>query len=107
MIRMFNAQGANGQSAPYRVINEGSSEGHPRPRVDFSLYADGTFGGGTVKLQASPDGGTTWFDVPSASLTVKGVVGGTVYGQRLRLDLSGATAPTLSAWLGTSARIEP
>jgi hypothetical protein len=34
----------------------------------FSVYS-ATFGGGTVKLQWSPDGGTTWLDVDKSGDT--------------------------------------
>lgn len=39
-----------------------------------TLVAWGTFGGGTLKLQISPDTGATWIDVPDASFTSNNVV---------------------------------
>lgn len=66
----------------------------------FSVYAKGTWGGGTLKLQASPsDSSTTdWQDVPSISFTADGVktVSG-YYARRLRWVLTGSTAPSLTA----------
>lgn len=60
-----------------------------------------TFGSGTLKLQTSPDGGTTWLDVPSATWTAATAntiktVFQPVYGTKLRVTLTGATSPTLN-----------
>ncbi len=38
----------------------------------YSYAANATWGGGTVKLQALSIDGTTWIDVPNASLTANG-----------------------------------
>ena len=46
----------------------GSGVSWPGGRGVFSVYA-GTFSGATVKLQWSPDDGTTWLDVDSAGST--------------------------------------
>lgn len=56
-------------------------------------------GAGTLVLQMSPDGGTTWVSVPSWSFTAETantlVKQGSVYGHDVRLDLSGSTTPNL------------
>lgn len=73
-------------------------------RGRFNVSLSGTFGGGTVRLQRSFDGGSTWLTVSkdkdgnaAAYTAAADLVGeepedGVVY----RLDLSGATAPSLS-----------
>lgn len=67
------------------------------------------FGSGTVTLQASPDGGTTYIDIPDQSgvaitFTVNGMINFELYANanpiaaervKIRLALSGSTAPTV------------
>ena len=76
-----------------------SSFGYNGGKRTFVAYGD--FGGGTLKLQYSPDEGTTWIDEGSNSeLTANGdfsmdadnVSAGILY----RLDLSGSTSPSLT-----------
>src|SRR5689334_21372188 len=64
-------------------------------RLPLTVYAFGTFGGGTVKLQASPDG-TNWIDVPSVSFTAAGMINVDLGAYQVRAVLSGATAPSVS-----------
>lgn len=64
-----------------------------------TFAAWGTFGGGTCTLQLSPDDGTTWIDVPGASLAANGAVNFSLGPCRLRASLAGATTPNLSAKL--------
>jgi len=75
--------------------------------TDVAVAASGTFGSGTLTLQTSPDGGTTWFAIGTA-ITAAGfitvgsplVIPGSVTSgtQRLyRLVLTGATSPTITA----------
>lgn len=82
---------ANGQSAAYEM---------PGDVCDVDVYLDDaeTWGSGTLKLQSSPDGGTTWIDVASASWTSgDGYLGSyRAYGRDIRLSLSGATGPSLT-----------
>ncbi|UVO33789.1 hypothetical protein KUL72_19905 [Bradyrhizobium arachidis] len=67
-----------------------------------TVAAWGTFGGGTVTLQMSPDNGNTWINVDRSSDTY---VTFTANGQGdfqlglclLRFNLTGATAP--SVWV--------
>jgi hypothetical protein len=65
-----------------------------------SAAAWGTFGGGTAKLQQSPDGGTTWIDVDRSgdtyvSFTANGEGGFELGLCLLRFSLTGATAPNV------------
>jgi len=67
------------------------------------------FGSGTVTLQSSPDGGTTFIDVPDSSgaaitFTANGMTNFELYGDgdpvsatrtQIRLALAGSTAPTI------------
>lgn len=69
--------------------------------VDVFVQDTPTWGGGTLALQTSPDGGTTWMNVTGATWTSGGgrltasapinAVGGTA----LRLNLTGATSPNI------------
>jgi len=67
------------------------------------------FGSGTVTVQVSPDGGTTFIDIPDQSgtaitFTANGVTNFELYGNgdpistgsvQIRLALAGSTAPTV------------
>jgi hypothetical protein len=70
--------------------------GGPVNTVNVFLKEGASDGGGTLIMQVSFDGGTTWTTVPSASWTSgDGILGQyTVYGQHIRFTLSGATSPT-------------
>ena len=41
----------------------------------YTLFATATFGGGTVKVQALSNDGSTWIDVANGSLTAAGSAG--------------------------------
>lgn len=82
---------ANGASAPV------SWYGGPG-----SVAAWGTFGGGTVALQMSPDNGTTWINVDRSgdsfvTFTAPGNGGFQLGLCLLRFNLAGATSP--NAWV--------
>lgn len=61
-----------------------------------TLWGLGTWGSGTMKLEMSADGGTTWYDT-GASLTANGYSTITNTGENtlFRVTLSGATSPVL------------
>jgi hypothetical protein len=73
-----------------------------------TVFVYGTFGSGTLKLQASPDGGTTKIDLPNLSGTAISVTANGIYniqlgnGNALGADiilyavLTGATNPSLT-----------
>ena len=64
----------------------------------FAAY--GTFGSGTAKLQASFDGGTTYFGVNAENtLTADGLGNFRLPTCKLRGDLAGATGPTVDIWI--------
>jgi len=66
-----------------------------------TVFAYGTFGGGTLELQASPDGGTTWITIPGTTFTNNGIGNFQINLDCLvRATLSGSTAPNLNVKWG-------
>lgn len=68
--------------------------------ADGTLFASGGFGGGTVKLSISCDGGTTWFTAKDSSgvdlaLTAAGAFNFSMGNCKVRGVLSGATGPAV------------
>lgn len=91
--KVFTAVSANGNSSVVDV-----DENKILDLVAFA--AKGTWGSGTIKLQAQLPDNSTWFDVPSATRTSDGYyVATNVYASKLRLNLAGATSPSLDAWI--------
>lgn len=91
---------ANGQTA-VEVLPQGEYE------AEVYVQASPTWGAGTLKLQGSPDGGTTWIDFPATSSWTTGgnkltnttpirIPAGI---DRLRFDLAGATGPSITPQL--------
>lgn len=62
----------------------------------FTILMDGTFGGGTVTLSLSHDGGTTWYEDSTYTdgdcITSVEYVGGV----NVKIELAGATSPSLN-----------
>ena len=72
------------------------------PGSIITLYASGTFGGGTLTLECSPDG-TNWFtamDNSGSNITMvaAGMRQVIVNAEVMRFRLSGATSPTVTVW---------
>jgi hypothetical protein len=61
----------------------------------YLFYAFGTFDGGCVSLEASPDG-LNWFTVDQLTETGR-LIRYLVTGEHVRLKLEGATAPSVTA----------
>jgi hypothetical protein len=68
-----------------------------------TVFVSGNFGGGTLKLQASADGGTTKFDIPDQSGNVVSFTAQAMRnlelgtgGINLYAVLSGATSPSIT-----------
>jgi hypothetical protein len=82
-----------------QLADNGSSNQQNVPLSgDYLFFATGTFGGGTVTLEASPDSGTTWYEIATATVKSRTKVFlGT--GEIVRVTLSGATAPALDSGL--------
>lgn len=87
--QVFTAKTANGNTANLYALGR-----------HITVAVSGTFDGSTVKVQVSPDEGTTWIDT-TTSLTAAGVVEVTYgEGMLLRLNLSSAGAATsINAWV--------
>ncbi|MHC4051494.1 hypothetical protein [Bradyrhizobium sp. 25ACV] len=71
------------------------------PGGSGTFSATGTFGGGTAKLQMSPNNGVTWIDVDRngdtyVTFTANGQGGFELAPCLLRVSLTGATSPSLS-----------
>lgn len=64
--------------------------------VSVFLMEGAAYGAGTLHMESSFDGGTTWVDVPTASWTSGDGHLGTyaVHGSDIRFNLAGATAPS-------------
>ena len=66
-----------------------------------SFHGYGTFGSGTLRLQASPDGGTTWFNVGTNTLSSSGVFDFELPSDasnplKLRGTITGSTTPSVA-----------
>lgn len=67
----------------------------------FQIEASGTFGGGTVVVNSSLDGGTTFIPLDGASFTANGRTGAflATRGEIFQAVLSGATGPDLNVYI--------
>lgn len=70
-----------------------------------TLWIGGTFGGGTVTVQSSPNG-TTWFNVPASTSDLSTAISATsdamlnvdVGQSLLRVSISGSTSPDVDVY---------
>jgi hypothetical protein len=62
----------------------------PTTKFEFTVFYYGTFDSGTIKLQASPDNGTTWIDIPNSSSTTATCMNMEIRATQIRANLSGA-----------------
>ena len=76
---------------------DGSTEAWNVPvSNNYMFYGVGTFGGGCLSLEASPDNGVTWFTVDQ--LTKPGrLIRYLVNGEKVRLKLLNSTTPNVTA----------
>ena len=82
------------------VTADGNSTALDWPGGVGQMVVEGTFGSGTVKLQMSPDDGTTWVAIGGdATVTADAVVNFDLNGCDIRLNLSGSTGANLDGWL--------
>lgn len=89
-IRSFSFA-ANGSSDVFQIRDSALASA-------VAWAAQGTWGSGTLALQVSPDGGTTWRNVDT--LTANGAKhAANVTDVLARLTLSGATSPALTAYV--------
>ncbi len=61
-----------------------------------SIYAYGTWDGAAVTIEVSPDGGTTWIEIPSLSFTADSVYNIEARASHIRAVVAGGTAPSLT-----------
>jgi hypothetical protein len=97
MALLTETLSADGQSAE---ATWGGGEGI------FSAY--GTFGGGTAKLQVEFENSGTWLDVDTSNLSFTSDGHGSFTlpeGVQLRVDLSESTSPSISVFIGSTARV--
>jgi len=93
---------SNGTSAVFTVPDTTGT-------TEVAVLAAGNFGGGTLTLQTSPDGGTTWFNCAAGITGSNAIVFGTPQviertltsnvSRLFRLSLTGATNPSIRARL--------
>lgn len=79
----------------------------PGGRGVFTAW--GTFGGGTLKLQQSPDDGTTWIDVDRSgdtfvTFTVNGEGGFELGECTLRVSLSGGAGHSIQSGVQSASK---
>lgn len=91
LLTLFATQTTNANSA---ALVWGGGEGQ------FTAY--GSFGGGTCKLQWSPDNGVSWLDVDRSgdtyvTFTANGSGRFTLQPCLIRANLAGATSPNVGA----------
>jgi hypothetical protein len=84
----------------YNLTADGSTAALQTNGV-VNVAAYGTFGGGTLTIQASYDGGTTYFDLTDANsaagaFTANGALNVEVGEADLRFTLAGSTSPNLN-----------
>ncbi|MFW6341416.1 MAG: hypothetical protein ACOC00_00160 [Halothiobacillaceae bacterium] len=78
----------------YELDADGNTQALRLSLGDHVAFVEDDLGGGTVKLQYSPDDGTTWYDVTDASWTAAGQKALVLGNCEVRFNLSGATSPT-------------
>ena len=66
--------------------------------TDYMFFATGTFGGGTLALEASPDNGVNWFTVEKLTLPGR-LIRYLVSGEKVRLNLCNSTGASIEAGL--------
>lgn len=86
--QLFTGRTTNGQSGTFKSFGG-----------FVSLIVAGTFSGGTVTVQVSPDNGTTWVDseVTLTAAGIKNFISGE--GLLYRISLASAASPNLNAWV--------
>jgi|TARA_R110000824_G_scaffold31783_5_gene103097 hypothetical protein len=87
------------------VTADGNSTEVAWPGGVGQMVVEGTWGGGTVALQMSPDDSVTWVAIGGdATITADGVVSFNLNGCDIRLNLSGSTGANINGWLTETVR---
>jgi len=93
---LFAAQTTDADSTLTITIPE-KPGGAALPKAALTLYASGGFGGGTCTIKVSHDNST--FHTVGSGLTAAGIETVEVVAKYIKLNLTGATAATLTASL--------
>lgn len=82
-------------SVDHTFTGDEASKSHNVPVSEkYMFYATGTFGGGCLSLEASPDNGSTWFTVDQ--LTAPGrLIRYLVSGEKVRISLEASASPNI------------
>lgn len=86
---------ANVYSFTETLSADGQTAATAHPGGSAAFYGVGSFGGGTLTMEASFDGGTTWIDVLSSAMTADDVYAFVLPPCLVRGDLAGATTPSV------------
>tara|TARA_R110000744_G_scaffold90984_8_gene176607 strand:- start:786 stop:1088 length:303 start_codon:yes stop_codon:yes gene_type:complete len=87
----------------YTITSNSSTAGLPvEGKINFAIF--GSFGGGTVSVDLSYDGGTTWFSATNEAGTAVAVTSSQALNiqvgeSNIRFTLAGATAPSITVSL--------
>ena len=80
----------------YVLTDNGVSVQHNIPlSINYMFYAVGEFGGGSLSLESSPDGGTSWFTVEQVGEPAR-LIRYLVSGEIVRVKLESATSPNIT-----------
>jgi hypothetical protein len=90
-MRFFSAETTNTDSETVAIGSYGQ-----RKYDIFTIYAWGTWGGATMKLQISLDQ-SQWFDVSGASFTDDGALNVQFRAPYARMNISGGSGASLNA----------
>ena len=83
--------------AQYNLTANGSTPIVSHGGGTGTFAAFGTFGGGTIKLEASFDSGSTWLDLGDlTTFTENGLANYEIYPSQLRASLTGSTTPSIT-----------
>jgi hypothetical protein len=82
-------------SVEHNFTGDGSSKAYNVPvSGSYMFYAVGTFGGGLLSLEASPDNGVNWFTVEELSGAGR-LIRYLVSGEKIRISLKDSTTPNV------------
>ena len=74
VIEIFSAETSDGDSSSFEFAGGDQAVHVGWSPVSMTIVAYGTWDGATLKIQASPDGGTTKIDITDASFTANGLL---------------------------------
>lgn len=81
------------------ITGDGNTSAVQHPGGSGAFGAAGTFGGGTLTMEISFDGGTTWVDVLDSAMTADDVYAYALPACLIRGNLSGASTPDIDIFV--------